>query len=228
MFKSKRYDEETLKHLQKVQIMILKDFIKICDENNLTYFVYGGTLLGTIRHQGFIPWDDDIDVIMFRDDFEKLNNVLETEIDEKYRFVNVLNEETYHFTWGRLFLKNTVLKEWWWEQVDYTPNIFIDVFILANIPNNKIKRFIHMQSSFILNQLTMYAFIKFDNASKFKKIVQQAIHYLIKILPISSYSIKKKCIDTYKKYQFEDCEQVCDFPAICQMPIYDKKDWSSP
>lgn len=225
MFKSKRYDEETLKHLQKVQIMILKDFIKICEENNLTYFVYGGTLLGTIRHQGFIPWDDDIDVIMFRDEFEKLNKILETEINEKYHFVNVLNEETYHFTWGRLFLKNTILKEWWWEQVDYTPNIFIDVFILDNIPDNKIKRFIHMKSSFILNQLTMYAFIKFDNDSKFKKIIQQTIHYLLKILPISSYSIKKKCVNTYKKYQFEDCEQVCDFPAICQMPIYDKKDW---
>ena len=58
MFKSKRYDDETLKHLQQVQKMMLKDFIKICEENDITYFVNGGTLLGTIRHRGFIPWDE--------------------------------------------------------------------------------------------------------------------------------------------------------------------------
>ena len=61
MSKIKKYDDETLKHLQKVQITILKDFIKICENNNITYFIYGGSLLGTIRHKGFIPWDDDID-----------------------------------------------------------------------------------------------------------------------------------------------------------------------
>ena len=65
MFKSKRYDDKTLKHLQKVQLMMLKDFIKICEDNNILYFVNGGTLLGTIRHGGFIPWDDDIDIMMF-------------------------------------------------------------------------------------------------------------------------------------------------------------------
>lgn len=225
MFKSKRYDDKTLKHLQKVQIMILKYFIKICEENNLLYFIYGGSLLGTIRHEGFIPWDDDIDVIMFREDFEKLNKIFEKNIDDKYRFINVLNEETYHYTFGRLMLKNTLFEEWWASQVDYTHNIFIDVFILDNIPKNKFKRFIHRWSSFLLNQLTMYAFIKFDNNSKLKKIIQQLTHYLIKILPMSPYSIKRKCVETFTKYENQDCDEVCDFPAICQMPIYYKTDW---
>ena len=225
MFKSKRYDDKTLKHLQKVQIMILKYFIKICEENNLLYFIYGGSLLGTIRHEGFIPWDDDIDVIMFREDFEKLNKIFEKNIDDKYRFINVLNEETYHYTFGRLMLKNTLFEEWWASQVDYTHNIFIDVFILDNIPKNKFKRFIHTWSSFLLNQLTMYAFIKFDNNSKLKKIIQQLTHYLIKILPMSPYSIKRKCVETFTKYENQDCDEVCDFPAICQMPIYYKTDW---
>ena len=138
MFNS-RYDDGTLKHLQKVQIQILKDYIKICEDNNITYFVYGGTLLGTMRHKGFIPWDDDIDVIMFREDYDKLNEILEKDLDEKYRFFNVLNEDTYHYTWARLTLKNTLFAEWWWNQVDYTPNIFSDIFILDNVPNNKIK-----------------------------------------------------------------------------------------
>ena len=184
MFKSKRYDDDTLKHLQKVQMMIFKDFIKICEENNITYFIYGGSLLGTIRHRGFIPWDDDIDVIMFRKDFDKLNEIMKTKLDEKYDFFNVLNEESYFYTFGRLTLKGTLFEEWWADQVNYTPNIFIDIFILDNVPDNKFKRFFHMQTSFLLNQLTMYSYIKYDNFSKLKKIIQQTAHYLLKIIPI--------------------------------------------
>lgn len=225
MFKSKKYDDETLKHLHKVQLMILKDFINICEENHINYFVYGGTLLGTIRHKGFIPWDDDIDVIMFRNDFEKFNNFMSNNPNKKYNFFNVLNEETYHYTFGRLSLKNTLFEEEWCAQVNYTQNIFIDIFILDNVPNNKIKRFIHKWSSFTLNQLTMYSLIKFDNTSKLKKTVQNAIYYLLKILPISPNSIKLKCVKSFSKYAKDECDQVCDFPAICQMPIYNKKDW---
>ena len=225
MFKSKQYDDETLKHLQEVQLEMFKYLIQICDENNIQYFIYGGSLLGTIRHQGFIPWDDDIDIIMFREEFEKLNKIFEKDIDEKYRFINVLNEETYHYTWGRLLLKGTVFKEWWGDQVDYTPNIFVDIFCLDNIPNNKFKRFIHKWKSFTLNQLTMYAFIKFDNESKLKEIFQQSIYYILKIIPVSPYSIKKKCVESFTKYQYDDCDEICDFPAICQMPVYYKTDW---
>ncbi|MDO5861087.1 MAG: LicD family protein [Methanobrevibacter sp.] len=204
---------------------MFKYFIEVCEEHNLTYFMYAGSLLGTIRHQGFIPWDDDIDVIMFREDFEKLNKIFERNIDEKYGFFNVLNEETYHYTWGRLTLKNTLFKEWWAEQVDYIPNIFLDIFILDNVPNNKFKKFIHRWKSFSLNQLTMYSILKYENESKIKKIIQQTIYYLLKIIPISSSTIKKKCVDSFSKYQHENCEEVCDFPSEFLMPISFKTDW---
>ena len=225
MLKSKRYDDETLKHLQQVEFKILKYFIEICEEHDLTYFLYSLTLLGAIRHQGFIPWDDDIDVIMFRQDFEKLNEILEKDIDEKYRFFNVLNEETYHYTWGRLTLKNTLFKEWWGDQVDYTPNIFIDIFILDNVPRNKFKKFFHKWTSFSLNMLTSYAILKYKNDSKIKEIIQHTIYYILKVLPISSNTIKKKCVDSFSKYQHEDCDEVCDFPSENMMQMSFKTDW---
>ena len=225
MIKSKRYDEETLKHLQQVELKILKYFIEVCEENDLTYFLYAGSLLGVIRHQGFIPWDDDIDVIMFREDFEKLNKIFEKNLDEKYRFFNVLNEETYHYTWGRLTLKNTLFKEWWADQVDYTPNIFIDIFILDNIPSNRFKKFIHKWTSFSLNQMTMYSILKYENESKLKEIIQQTIYYILKIIPISTMAIKKKCVNSFSKYQYEDCEEVCDFPSENMMQMSFRSDW---
>ena len=76
------YDKKTLKHLQNLELMILKDFVKICDENNLNYYIYGGSLLGAVRHEGFIPWDDDLDIIMIRKDYNKLINILPKEISK--------------------------------------------------------------------------------------------------------------------------------------------------
>lgn len=70
-------NEETLQHIKDVELMILKDFTEICDENNIEYYLIYGTQIGAIRHQGFIPWDDDVDVILFREDYEKFLNVME-------------------------------------------------------------------------------------------------------------------------------------------------------
>ena len=193
MFKSKKYDDETLKHLQKVQLMMLKDFIKICEDNGILYFVNGGTLLGTIRHGGFIPWDDDIDIMMFRKDFEKLNKLMSETENEKYTLCNVLNEETYHYTWNRFNLKNTLLEEWWAKQVDYDPNIFMDIFILDNLPENKIKRFFYKWRCFTLNQMVQYSLVKFENESKLKQCIQQIAYYIMKIIPVSPMTIKKRC-----------------------------------
>ena len=207
---------------------MLKDFIKICENNNITYFVNGGTLLGTIRHGGFIPWDDDIDIMMFRKDFEKLDHIMSNQQNDKYHLFNVLNEDTYHYTWGRFTLKNTILKEWWGDQVEYTPNIFIDIFILDNLQNNKVKRFIHKWESFTLNVLVNHSIIKFNNESKIKEIIQQGIYYIFKIIPISSMTLKKKCLKTYRRYENIVSDEVCDFPAPCKLPIYKRNDWLPP
>lgn len=228
MFKLERYDDETLKHLQKVQKMMLTDFIEICEKNNILYFVNGGTLLGTIRHGGFIPWDDDIDLMMFRKDFEKLNKLMSEKPNEKYRLINVLNEKTYHYTWARFTLLNTELREWWADQVDYKVNIFIDIFILDNLPDNKIKRFIFKWRCFTLNQMVQYSLVKFENESKLKEIIQQLAYYILKIIPISPMTIKKRCIKTYRTYEDYESDEVCDFPAVAFLPIYKRKDWLPP
>ena len=83
-----KYDPEVLEHLHKVELMILKDFIKICEENDLNYSIYCGSLLGTVRHKGFIPWDDDLDVVMFRKDFERFKEIFLSSYNEKYEFVD--------------------------------------------------------------------------------------------------------------------------------------------
>ena len=69
------YNKKDLQKIQLIEKNILKEIIRICEQNNLTYATIGGTTLGVIRHKGFIPWDDDIDICMPRDDFEKFQQI---------------------------------------------------------------------------------------------------------------------------------------------------------
>ena len=73
----KELDNDTLKKLQEVELEILEEFDRICKKHNLTYFAVGGTLIGVIRHEGFIPWDDDIDLGMPRKDYDKFIEICE-------------------------------------------------------------------------------------------------------------------------------------------------------
>jgi lipopolysaccharide cholinephosphotransferase len=76
-----------LRIFQKGNAKLLKQFIKICEEHKLTYFLQSGTLLGAVRHQGFVPWDDDTDVAMFRDDIDKLKTILKNDTNYKLTIV---------------------------------------------------------------------------------------------------------------------------------------------
>lgn len=107
--KFNEYDPETLKHLQDVYLMMLKDFIKVCDENQIEYYLDGGSALGAVRHQGFIPWDDDIDIILFRDEYNRLIEILEKLPQDKYELLSSKNKKCYcrlHSQWNLKRNKN--------------------------------------------------------------------------------------------------------------------------
>lgn len=85
-----------LRKLQKVEIETLDEIVRLCDKHNLEYFLIGGTCLGAIRHQGFIPWDDDIDVGMPREDYEKFIDIAIKELDDKY-FIQCPKTDPKHY-----------------------------------------------------------------------------------------------------------------------------------
>ena len=87
---------EHLNEIQRVGLNILKEILVICKRHNLTYYVYGGTLLGAVRHQGFIPWDDDVDIAMSRKDFEKLKQY-QNEFPQ-YMFLDTIQQKGHQWT----------------------------------------------------------------------------------------------------------------------------------
>ena len=80
------YDSKVLEKLHYVELEMLKDFSELCEKNNIEYFGISGTAIGAVRHQGFIPWDDDIDVAFLRDDYVRFVKAMrrDKEFSEKY------------------------------------------------------------------------------------------------------------------------------------------------
>ena len=117
--------EGILKNIQKLALALLKEFNKICKENDISYWIMGGTIIGSIRHKGFIPWDDDVDIGMMRKDYDKLKKVL-----ENHPFLEVL--EFYNFN-GLYRIPKVVVKG-----SDAKLAMDIILFDYANTSNYKI------------------------------------------------------------------------------------------
>ena len=99
--------DKELKKLQKIELDILIEFDKICKKNNLRYVLVGGTLIGAIRHKGFIPWDDDIDVSMPRKDYNKFIKIQEKELNHnKYYFQSMETNDKFGLPFAKLRRKN--------------------------------------------------------------------------------------------------------------------------
>lgn len=127
-----------MKEIWAVELDLLNEFMNVCKKHDLKFFVAGGTLLGTIRHKGYIPWDDDVDVMMFRDDFEKLNKIAPKEFKNPYFWQT---EETDKGSMrGHAQLRNSsttgILKGEYSYKMSFNQGIFIDIFPLDNIPDD--------------------------------------------------------------------------------------------
>lgn len=130
------YDEATLSKLHRVQTMMLRDFNKICSDNGIEYFASFGTAIGAIRHGGFIPWDDDIDLCMRRRDYDRLREVINQQYREKYELVDAESQEHYPMINGHLILKGTVFVDEAFKDLDCTLGIFLDIFPYDNLSDN--------------------------------------------------------------------------------------------
>ena len=142
MIDSIDYGKTDLNELHKALLDVLKHFVAFCDDNGLKYYAYGGTLLGAIRHKGFIPWDDDIDIGMRREDYNRLLATISKELQKgeigKYQFFNADNDKYFNKGFTRFANCETTEISIRDAPFRYNRGCFIDIIPLDYVPDNSL------------------------------------------------------------------------------------------
>lgn len=192
------YDPETLKSVQKAEAGILKDFDRVCEKYGIHYFLDGGTLLGAVRHQGFIPWDDDLDVGMTRENYERFKQIMPQELGADYVLTTPATHEGYCSAVIKLMKKGTKFVPQFSVEMKCWLGIYIDIFVWDNLSDKKVKAWLQMKEARILSQLLFLCGsskpeIPYHGA---KKLIAQGIckslHFLLSRIPGSERRLYRR------------------------------------
>lgn len=216
----KQIDVEELK---QIQIEILDVVDNFCKKNNINYWIDCGTLLGAVRHKGYIPWDDDIDVGMLRNDYDKFMDLFNKE-NNRYKFYCVENKKDFNYPYGKVLDTETIL---------YEPNkkhgdklsVNIDIFVYDNAPDdqkivNKMFRKINIYSIFNYVKKSPVA-----TTRKFSitNIIRIPCYYILKLLPKAFFS--RRIINVSRKYINRETKRIGNFTSVplvtCNKRVFD-------
>lgn len=123
--------------LKECMLEIFQDVYRVCQKHGLVVMLAEGTVLGCVRHKGYIPWDDDLDIVMPRRDFELLKGVFKKELGDRYILCAPNYEGKAKTRFPKIFKKGTEMKELTDINSDLPCGVYLDVFLLDNIPQNK-------------------------------------------------------------------------------------------
>lgn len=175
--------DRVLNAMQNIELDILKEFDRICRKHEIKYSLGGGTNLGQVRHGGFIPWDDDIDVDMTFDNYEKFMHIVNDELDSEKFFCRCRKNEPKHLrSASRLEKRGTSLTEPIRDANNENVGVFIDIFRWSYLPNNRLLRKIVTSSMFFVRGMEHWKEYK-KIPAKAKKSWHFPIIFLSSILP---------------------------------------------
>ena len=211
------YEPEVLERLHKVQLEILEDFIAVCNKYNLKYFGVYGTTLGAVRHQGFIPWDDDIDVGMLREDYDKFFEIFEQELSDKYALLTTEIDERYACTVTHVQKKGTKFISEASQELKCEQCIFMDIFPYDRVADRRLGQIRQvLMTNFWAKLLflagTAYPVIPLKGIlGNMARFGCKVIHYFLKVFKVSTKMLYRNYLRVATAYNKDESKEYVTF-----------------
>ena len=198
----------TTKKLQEKLLEILLYFDGFCRENNLRYYLCGGCLIGALRHKGFIPWDDDIDVFMPREDYEKLGQLWKTKGDtSRYCYCRTDKQTLYHHGGASIRDQNTTMINKHSANLDICHGLALEAIPIDGCPESKLSRAFQLYNAFVFNLFNVQRLP--DNKGRFFRFISMFILGIVRS-PERRFKIWKKAQARMTKYRWDECKHVTE------------------
>lgn len=195
-----KIDKDYKKKLQLKILEIVKYIDSICTKYNIEYYLIYGSALGAVRHQGFIPWDDDFDIGMTYENYNKFIDVCKEELDSnKYFLQSMETDQNYYLSFIKLRDITTTLIEEDNKNIDIIRSVYVDIFPIVGVPNSKFKR-----SIFEINRA-------FALSANINVINNKFLYFIFKIILkiFGKKRIIKVCTKKCVKYSCKDYDTWC-------------------
>ncbi len=216
-----------LRKLQLLEVSLLQKFQQICDLNHITYYFVGGGLIGVLRHGGFIPWDDDMDIVMPRDDYDKFIEICKTGIGNGYAIVSDWNYILSRF----VDLESIIERPSAFEALQ--ENVWIDLFPIDGMPNNVFLRWLHMKYALLLRYILILTDVSRLAGKKKRPFYEAMILHFFNYIPLFKLLKKErvcKMLDRcMRRYRYNTSKYCCNLIGRYRSKeIQLKERWGNP
>lgn len=186
--------QEELHQLQQCFLEMLKDIAQVCEEHHICYMAAGGTALGAVRHKGFIPWDDDVDIIMPREDLNRFVQIFDQCLGERYEMTSPNSQYQLESMISAIYKKNTFKASFLAFNTPFPKGVHIDIFAIESVPMNpicrRIKGTVAMGLQYIAVSALFRAYASQEKKDFFYQTTAGKINYRMRMLVGALFSFR--------------------------------------
>ena len=195
--------EEKYRKIQLIELEMLNEVDRICSKHGIQYYLCGGTLLGAVRHSGFIPWDDDLDIFFPRKDYIKFAEIAQKELPDTMFYQDWHNEFDYPYNFAKIRMNGTKFCQNEIQHLNMHHGIFIDIFPLDTVPADERERTAYLTKVTRLKTLMAIRYMSFKKNGRLRSIPECVAIFLSRLF-FSKKQIHNKLDRLIMKYDYQD------------------------